>query len=115
VGRGVLGCEGRPGERDLAHRREHRGALTGRSSAMCLERIGLLAGLSLSMMLATLPAASETIQLEPLHGIFMVPVRINDAITIPFVLDRGASEVVIPADVLSVLRRAGTISQTDFI
>jgi len=82
---------------------------------MCLERIGLLAGLSLSMMLATLPAASETIQLEPLHGIFMVPVRINDAITIPFVLDRGASEVVIPADVLSVLRRAGTISQTDFI
>jgi predicted aspartyl protease len=66
-------------------------------------------------MLVMHPASAETIQLEPQHGVFMLPVRINDAITIPFVLDSGASEVVIPADVLSVLRRAGTISQqTDF-
>jgi hypothetical protein len=42
----------------------------------------LIAGLSL-VMLATHPAYSESIQLEELHGVYMVPVRINDAITIP--------------------------------
>lgn len=45
----------------------------------------------------------------------MVPVQINDMIPIPFVLDSGASEVVIPADVLSVLRRTGTVKDSDFI
>ena len=45
----------------------------------------------------------------------MVPVRINDVVTIPFVLDSGASDVVIPEDVFSVLRRSGTVSQTEFI
>ena len=58
---------------------------------------------------------SETIQLKLEHGIYMVPVRINDAIAIPFVLDSGASEVSIPDDVFSVLWRSGTVSQSDFI
>jgi branched-chain amino acid transport system substrate-binding protein len=60
-------------------------------------------------------AAAESIQLERQGGIYMVRVRINDAIIIPFVLDSGASEVQIPDDVFSVLRRTGTISQSDFI
>jgi predicted aspartyl protease len=66
-------------------------------------------------MLATQPAYAEIIQLDPQHGVFTLPVRINDAITIPFILDSGASQVVITADILSVLRRAGTISQSDFV
>jgi hypothetical protein len=41
-------------------------------------------------------------------------VRINDAITIPFVLDSGAAEVAIPADVFLTLRRAGTVTDNDF-
>jgi hypothetical protein len=45
----------------------------------------------------------------------MLPVRINDAITIPFVLDSGSAEVAIPLDVFSVLRRTGTITQSDFL
>jgi clan AA aspartic protease (TIGR02281 family) len=66
-------------------------------------------------MLATLPAVSETIQLEQLHGVFMLPVRINDAVTVPFVLDSGAAEVAITEDVFSTLRRTGTVEDSDFI
>jgi clan AA aspartic protease (TIGR02281 family) len=74
----------------------------------------LIAGLSL-VMLATLPAVSETIQLEQLHGVFMLPVWINDAVTVPFVLDSGAAEVAITEDVFSTLRRTGTVKDSDFI
>jgi predicted aspartyl protease len=58
----------------------------------------LMAGLALVILVAQ-PAASETIQLQREHdGIYMVTVRINDAVAIPFVLDSGAAEVSIPAD-----------------
>lgn len=60
-------------------------------------------------------AGSEAIQLERDHGTYMVPVRINGSITLPFVLDSGASDVAIPADVFLVLLRTHTVSQTDFI
>jgi hypothetical protein len=72
----------------------------------------LIAGLIL-IMLAT-PAFSGDVQLVQSGGVYMVPVRINDAVVIPFVLDSGAAEVVIPADVFSVLLRSGTISQSDY-
>jgi gag-polyprotein putative aspartyl protease/MORN repeat len=76
-------------------------------------------GLTLTPSGQTAPAAPgssrEVIPLDPQHGVFMLPVRINDAITIPFILDSGASVVVITADILSVLRRTGTISASDFI
>jgi clan AA aspartic protease (TIGR02281 family) len=42
-------------------------------------------------------------------------VRINDAITLPFVLDSGASELMLPADVVLTLMRAGAIQSTDFL
>lgn len=74
----------------------------------------LIVGLVLAT-LETLPAASETIQLQQLHGIYMVPVRVNDTVAIPFVLDSGASEVAIPQDVFLVLLRSGTVNDTDFI
>jgi predicted aspartyl protease len=74
----------------------------------------LIVGLALAT-LGTLPAASETIQLQQFHGIYMVPVRVNDAVAIPFVLDSGASEVAIPEDVFLVLLRSGTVDDSDFI
>ena len=46
---------------------------------------------------------------------FVVPVRINDKITLDFTLDSGASDVTIPADVFSTLRRTHTISDSDLI
>jgi clan AA aspartic protease (TIGR02281 family) len=48
-------------------------------------------------------------------GIFAVPVEINGTITLDFAIDSGASYVSVPADVLSTLRRAGTIKEADFV
>jgi hypothetical protein len=59
---------------------------------------GLLVGLTL-IALGFHPAAAESVQLVQSSGVFMLPVRINDAVVVPFVLDSGAAEVVIPADV----------------
>jgi hypothetical protein len=50
------------------------------------------------------------------HGdTYRVPVRINDTITLPFLLDTGASDLVIPADVALTLIRAGALASGDFI
>jgi predicted aspartyl protease len=45
----------------------------------------------------------------------LVPVRINDAITLNFTVDSGASDVLIPADVVMTLFRTETLTQGDFI
>jgi hypothetical protein len=55
------------------------------------------------------------IQLERQGGTYMVPVRINDAITLNFVLDSGAADVAIPVDVFLTLTRTGTVKKSDFI
>jgi clan AA aspartic protease (TIGR02281 family) len=48
-------------------------------------------------------------------GTFIVPVQINGAMTLDFVIDSGASDVSVPADVVSTLMRAGAIREPDFI
>jgi clan AA aspartic protease (TIGR02281 family) len=69
-----------------------------------------------SLFVATLqPCAAETIQLEGQHGTYMVPVSINHAVTLPFVLDTGASAVAIPEDVFLTLTRSGTVTTSDFL
>src|SRR5437868_1625218 len=76
------------------------------------------AALSLACaLLLTTPLAShaETIQLEQRGRVYFLPVRINDAVTVPFILDSGASEIAIPADVFSVLKRGRTISEADYL
>ena len=55
------------------------------------------------------------VQLNPDGGVLTVPVEINGAITLDFVIDSGASDVSVPADVVSVLMTIGTIRSTDFI
>jgi clan AA aspartic protease (TIGR02281 family) len=46
-------------------------------------------------------------------GTFAVPVEINGRITLDFIIDSGASDVSIPADVFSTLMRTGTIKESD--
>lgn len=46
---------------------------------------------------------------------FAVPVTINNTITLDFLVDSGASDVSIPADVILTLIRAGTIQSSDFV
>jgi hypothetical protein len=75
-----------------------------------------IAGLGFSLaVLAPQPAFAETIQLEPQHGIFMLPVRINDAITIPFVLDSGSGDISVPEDVFKTLIRTRTVTESDLL
>jgi predicted aspartyl protease len=48
-------------------------------------------------------------------GTYVVPVLINNAITLDFVVDSGAADVSIPADVVLTLIRTGTLGDTAFI
>ena len=58
---------------------------------------------------------AENIPLIKKGGVYEIPVEINGVITLNFVLDTGASEVNIPADVALTLHRAGTIRDADFL
>ena len=48
-------------------------------------------------------------------GTFRVPVTINDELTLKFVIDSGAADVSVPADVVMTLVRTGTITDADFL
>jgi clan AA aspartic protease (TIGR02281 family) len=60
------------------------------------------------------PTARD-IPLQNDGGVYVVPVRINGVITLDFIVDSGASDVVIPADVAMTLIRTGTISDDDYV
>jgi clan AA aspartic protease (TIGR02281 family) len=61
------------------------------------------------------PGTSRSIIMKKEGGTYVVPVTINDAIKLDFVVDSGASDVSIPADVVLTLFRTGTISDADFL
>jgi hypothetical protein len=48
-------------------------------------------------------------------GALLVPVTINGALTLDFVVDSGAADVSIPEDVILTLIRTGTIRHADFL
>ena len=48
-------------------------------------------------------------------GTFKVPVTINGQLTLNFVVDSGASDVCIPADIVQTLGRTETITDADFL
>jgi clan AA aspartic protease (TIGR02281 family) len=53
------------------------------------------------------------IPLATMGGTLVAPVVINNAIKLNFLVDSGASDVSIPADVFSTLVRTNTVSQAD--
>lgn len=55
------------------------------------------------------------VALVPKGQVFEIPVQINGAITLPFIIDSGASDVQITLDVFSTLVRAKTIVEDDII
>jgi predicted aspartyl protease len=57
---------------------------------------------------------SSEVALRKESGLFFVAVLINDKISLDFILDSGASDVSIPADVVLTLMRTGTITAADF-
>ena len=48
------------------------------------------------------------------HGIYVVPVLINNKIELNFIVDSGATDVTIPADVVRTMIRSGTLTEEDF-
>ncbi len=48
-------------------------------------------------------------------GTFLAPITINDRLTLMFMVDSGASDVSIPADVVLTLLRTGTLTDDDFL
>src|SRR5262245_43978774 len=65
--------------------------------------------------LRAIPARSSPVPLQRKGGTYVVPVLINKAITLDFVVDGGAADVSIPADVVMTLVRTGTLQESDFI
>jgi clan AA aspartic protease (TIGR02281 family) len=61
------------------------------------------------------PSGSISVPMQMEGGTYVVPVLINGAITLDFVVDSGAADVVIPADVVSTLLRTKTIGPSDFV
>jgi hypothetical protein len=57
----------------------------------------------------------ETITMEKRGGVYIVPVRFNDVITLHAIVDSGASDVSVPADIVLTLMRTKTVTQDDFL
>jgi clan AA aspartic protease (TIGR02281 family) len=80
------------------------------AGAVCLILlVGLLA------LAGVRSAAAETIPLQRDRGAFHVVGRINGAVSVTFVLDTGASDVLIPQEVADALTRSGALGRDDFI
>jgi hypothetical protein len=54
------------------------------------------------------------VSLQPEGELYLVPVRINNVVTLDFVVDSGASDVLLPADVVLTLFRTHTLIERDF-
>lgn len=58
---------------------------------------------------------AEEVALVPNGQLFEIPVQINGVITLPFIIDSGASDVQITADVFLTLTRTKTIVPADVV
>jgi predicted aspartyl protease len=57
----------------------------------------------------------ESVAMERGGGVYVVPLRFNGAITLNAIIDSGAADVSIPADIVSTLIRTKTLSDQDFL
>jgi tetratricopeptide (TPR) repeat protein len=60
-------------------------------------------------------ADQTSIRMEKEGGVYVVPVRFNEMITLSAIVDSGASDMSVPADVVSTLIRTKTITDQDFL
>ena len=68
---------------------------------------------SRSSMKCRIPSSQPEVPLKKVGGTFVVPVEINEAITLDFTIDSGAADVSVPLDVFSTLSRKGTIEESE--
>jgi invasion protein IalB len=60
-------------------------------------------------------ASRQPIRMDNSFGVYSVPVRFNDTITIDAVVDSGAADVTIPADLVLTLVQTRTVTPEDFL
>jgi predicted aspartyl protease len=60
-------------------------------------------------------SGQSEVSLRQQGGTFVVPVLLNNTLTLDFVIDSGAADVNVPADVVMTLYRTGTIRDGDFL
>ena len=61
------------------------------------------------------PNSSQSIQMVKDGGVYVVPIKFNDILTLDGIIDSGAADVSIPADVILTLIRAKTVVPSDFL
>ena len=89
-------------------------ATMGQITQYTTEQVERACPLTISPATAASDEASEVrVSLVNVGGTFVVPVVINDAISLDFTVDSGAADVTVPIDVFSTLVRAGTITKGD--
>lgn len=59
--------------------------------------------------------SEKEIKMNFVNGVYTVPIKVNDLITLDFVVDLGAADVSISPDLFSILLKSGTIKQSDFL
>ena len=72
-----------------------------------------VAGIKVAQTRSTRAGGITEVPLEHYGGTFRVPVLINDILLLHFMVDSGASSVVIPFDVFGTLSRTGTLDVSD--
>ena len=84
-------------------------------SAIARVTLALRKGASDARKSAGTAPNQETIRMEKKGGVYVVPVRFNDTITLDAIVDSGASDVSIPADIVLTLIRSRTVTDEDFL
>src|SRR6516225_4895254 len=59
--------------------------------------------------------AAQVVPVEPANGAFVVPAVINGVLTEKFIIDSGAADVSIPANIAAQLKQSGTMKGTDLL
>ncbi len=91
-------------------------------------RAGVISWAMAALLLAGMPAATDpaaaapmeglqpqTVRMEAHNGAFVIPVVLNDVVTEKFIVDSGSADVSIPANVASMLKQTGTLTDADFL
>ncbi len=76
-------------------------------------KLGLPLAPEAASMTAPPPPGASEVHLQARGGALYVPVVVNGSLPLKFVLDSGASDVCIPADVAQTLKRMGALTPAD--
>jgi len=64
---------------------------------------------------ASSPGGRTVVPLEQLGSIYVLPAVVNGVVNMRFLLDSGATDVSIPADVVAAMVKAGLVKDRDFL